>query len=687
MIIVTGDIYLTIKAFDKGGDIVDIKAMTKVTTMAYSNILDKSSASELKAGSIVHIIGIKRFGIKSYYTLQSNKYIDTHSVKLIRDNDFYYENYKSRNLQRGNLALLNAKTLADAIDDINQEYTPMYFDLQRFADFSQFVDVSSMTGSGGRTTPITVGGGFAGNSTGGYNGGIISTVPPSHASNDVSNMQLNSTLGIDSNSTVGGLMKGISVGSLFDGSFLDQVANNLLDMISGFFGNKMKFVIGFSFAATQSGSNNMSGWDRIRGNWTGSTGDTISRPDVTITYYGTGGSVITSQYEQRQLPFTPVNQSFINYFTKYGYYIPLEGELLSSRNLMNIASSKYGFVTEFRSDTLTPQKPAAETEFFQRISPLDYSEVKSGIDAIRDDFNLDIDRETTFRKFNRYRVPTPNNELTNTRGHIFFTRPDLNLAMEKSAIMNGKIHNIVGYAASTPLINNMVKAHSVLTSYLQGNAAPGGDNMIPILSHCCTGIDVSDEILETVEAHESFTGWKVIYGKSNVKSKTGNTMNIAFTDDNMLSVYKILKIWTEYISAVYRGESIPKTEYTTKHILDYAISIYYFLCKENDEDILFWTKYTGCFPTATPASNFSDTIDNHIKRPTYTVPFVYSKKSDYNPLDIYEFNQLSNGLDYSFLPTYNEKTHHVHKSFMGAPFVDTLDGTHLYKLRFRAPSN
>jgi hypothetical protein len=256
--------------------------------------------------------------------------------------------------------------------------------------------------------------------------------------------------------------------------------------------------------------------------------------------------------------------------------------------------------------------------------------------------------------------------------------------MYKEVGSSSKIRTrIENSATAAPFMTNMLKCHPVLTKFLMGKDGRGNHNMIPILSHCCTGLDISDELIETVEAHESYTGWKVIYGKSNIKSRTAGTINVAFTDDNMLSIYKILKIWIEYISAVYRGEASPFRVYADTHVLDYAISIYYFLCKENDEDILFWCKYTGCFPTAAPASNFSDTIDKQIARPSYTVPFSFAKKDDYNPIDIYEFNQLTKGDAYAYIPTYNEKTMHVHKSFVGAPFVDTLDGTQLFKLRFR----
>jgi hypothetical protein len=139
----------------------------------------------------------------------------------------------------------------------------------------------------------------------------------------------------------------------------------------------------------------------------------------------------------------------------------------------------------------------------------------------------------------------------------------------------------------------------------------------------------------------------------------------------------------------------PKKEIARRHQLDYATSIYYFLCKATSEnEILFWTKYTGTFPTAIPSSNFSDSLGNSIRRPNYSVPFAYGRKEDYNPLNIVEFNMASNfggGLslsDEDYMPVYNEDTLRVHKSFVGKPFVDTNDGSRLFKLKFKpAPTD
>jgi hypothetical protein len=322
-----------------------------------------------------------------------------------------------------------------------------------------------------------------------------------------------------------------------------------------------------------------------------------------------------------------------------------------------------------------------EIQMWKDLYNADYSDLEESINLIKNEFNINIDRETLFVNFNRYRVPVPDHELNMTRSYIFFTRPDLNLTYiqpNQNELKTARVPRMY------PLFGNILKSHSVLCKYLMGSEAGVNHQFLPILTHACTGIEIGDEVLETTEVGETFTGLKYTYGRSLIKSKTAGTVNCTFRDDDMLSIYKIMKVWCEYISAVYRGEMLPKVQYRDWHVLDYAISIYYFLCKANDtSEILFWTKYTGCYPTSIPSSNFADSQGSPVKMPTYSIAFNYARKDDYNPLHIAEFNSLCSDTSYQYIPNYNPDTMHINKSFVGPPFVDTNDGSRLFRLKFR----
>lgn len=511
--------------------------------------------------------------------------------------------------------------------------------------------------------------------------------------NRLNNMSIDSFIRTK-NKYVSSLLKGATIGNIRDGSFFGReggLLNNFRGLLSGVISSRLRYVIGFDFGSELSDIFNIFGetypgiTDKFSkyiggGGGAGSlySGDAKDWPGERPSF-DNGGSLFDGQYEQRQIHYAAIDQHAIEYFKYKG----CDGRTIIKR---------FGGIYEWEQDesyatplvTDPPHIEEEDIQIFKDMSDDLYDEYSSGFDAIYDEFNIHTDRATIFNKFNRYRLPTPNNELLGSKGHIFFTRPDMNLSFANdtgASVLN--LDTAVAHAHASALMYSMLKSHPVLCSYLMGNSAGGGHSFIPILTDRVTGLDVQDEVLETTEAGETLTGWKNTYGQSTIKTKTAGTVNVNFRDDDMLSVYKIMKIWIEYINAVYRGEAMPNPVHAKKHTLDYAISIYYFLTKTTGEDILYWCKYTGCFPTNIPSSNFSDSVNETIKQPTYTITFNYSKKDDYNPLHVAEFNYLSQNQAFNYIPVYNQSTMHSTKTFVGCPFVDTGNGGELYKLRYR----
>ena len=545
---------------------------------------------------------------------------------------------------------------------------------------------------------------------------------------------------IQGNSTVNDALNGLTVGSLFDGTFLRGLAGNLIGMLSKWFNDKLKYVIGFDLSSWDGtlidlfrklwdkyASKFLGKWSSLLGGllfgWLNPTddslglrkvspdGDLVLEPtgpqflasyDTTFDsedgrrylvategdYLGTLGGIEGYYIEgvnpsgprDKELDLAPFDQKMLEYFS---FYLTDE-ELPPAKKVVDYKLQTEPFAGyESKGEiVLKPEKSKREKSFYESMHDLEYKDFQDALGLVKEEFSIGIERADTITKFNRWRIPTVDNELTSSRGHVFFTRPDLNLAVQ---IYDNQENVKQSYSSYTPLIFNLLKQHSTLMKYLTGSAVDS-HYFIPVLSDRCTGIDVSDEIIDTHEHGQTKTGWKFMYGGSMTKSKTAGTVNVTFTDDDMLSVYKILKVWTEYINAVYKGEMSPKLQYLKNHILDYAISIYYVLTKADGEDVIFFTKYTGCFPTSVPSSNFSDVLGTPIKRPNYTIPFTYARKDDYNPLHIAEFNHLSSA-DYKYAPVYNNKTARSARSFVGAPFIDTLNGSYSFKLRYRDDSS
>jgi hypothetical protein len=207
----------------------------------------------------------------------------------------------------------------------------------------------------------------------------------------------------------------------------------------------------------------------------------------------------------------------------------------------------------------------------------------------------------------------------------------------------------------------------------------------PFIGNTAQSFELSDEYVKTVEHGETFTGYKVQYGKNNIESKTAGSFSISYVDDQNFSVYKTHKAWIDYISKIYRGEFTTYPEYIQKKILDYACSAYYFLCGPDGETILFWSKYFGVFPTNAPSSSSSWSKGNIMRMPEFSVNYAYAWKEDFSPLSLAEFNMNSSG-SYIYKKIYEPSLLATGKTFAGAPFIETkqdASGGYVFKLKFR----
>lgn len=675
-----------------------------------------SKVKILNTGEQIRFIGSKKVGLNTFYYTSDNLFILSKEVQILRDEDYFFNNYKSKNLMRKNYSMAGGKGLT-AILSNETENTGMYRDsVNLFAAGDNFVDPDTM--------PVTSANNPRPNNTSyvlgsaidfGSGSGLIPSVSDgNNASRTINNVikgssglpigdQMDMPVGTQANSTGGTIVSsGRNNGGI---TATDLIVNIASTYLKSWVSEKLSYVVGFG---TSSGLTQIlrmfgidfrslltSGLSNIFGNIGGIFGNIFANA---FNLRGRSGN----PYD----PYDTVSEALLKYFKYKG----CDGRMI----VKSYAGLRWEQDESYATPTLTPQKDTQEVQIFKDIYNDDYTTItKDSMDKIKEEFDLDIDRSDTFNKFNRFRVVTPNNALVGTKGYVFFTRPDLNLELPDPNSLNengGSTNSTTSTMESTNAMNdlmdassgngtaldvtraristmasNLMKSHSTLASYLMGDKAGVDHEFVPILGHLCTGLDIADEVLETTEYGDTYTGWKYVYGTSMIKSKTAGTMNVNFSDDNKLSIYKMIKIWCEYINAVYRGETRPKKIYLDRHILDYAISIYYFLTDNTGTNILFWTKYTGAFPTSVPSSNFADSTSSTIKNPSYSVTFAFSRKDDCNPIHLAEFNHLSDisGGKPEGMPMYNPDTLRSTRSFAGAPFVDTTDGGYTYHLRFR----
>jgi len=316
----------------------------------------------------------------------------------------------------------------------------------------------------------------------------------------------------------------------------------------------------------------------------------------------------------------------------------------------------------------------------------DYSFIDENLKRIKNNLNLigykgsNELNYSLFHNFNRFKIAFPDYHLSKTFAHVFFTRPDLNIINyegNKNYSLHSQLQNESVYYY---LFKNNPDLLISLTSSFSSE-----HDFNPFLSNTAQSFELSDEYIKTIEHGETFTGYKLQYGRSNIESKTAGNISISFTDNDKLYIYKTIKAWVDYISKIYRGELVSKAEFIYKKILDYACSLYYILCGPDNETILFWSKYFGLFPTNIPSSTSSWSKNNLLKMPEYSISFAYSFKEDFSPLSLAEFNMNSRG-GFTYKKTYEPGLLSTGKTFTGSPFIETVknaNGDYVFKLRFR----
>lgn len=636
-----------------------IKALTKSKTPVLNAAGSGTTITNISENTFVTITKVTKIGILTYYFIEEfNGYVKKDFVNLARDEEFYYTNKLLRSKQnRSNISTFSLMTAS--IQPRDNE--PVVYDTTNQSGAATKVNVADDNSglikgnpseaakeakSGNQYTRTIAS--TAANLIG-QNSGVArtaSTMLSSFAStgswDDVNEMNLGNFIGGD----IGDALSGATINNITDGSFFssNQFKMNIAQLAISYMNTlmmKMNYVVGFNLSGAL--LNLLSGFGLLQHapigievGWDGNY--RITLPNI-------------SNIEERIRNYFRYRGANYEMITRYGY-------------LQRWEQDAY-----YTTPTLSTRKNPEEVEVHRTIYNNLYSDFRDSLNSIRDTVNLNITRDDWFDNFNRYRLMHPDSVLGNTKGYVFFTRPDLN------------INNQIASTDIGLLFYNMATQHAGIVGELLKDTYPE-HQFNTLLCNRCTGLDIQDETLETKEIGESLTGWKLNYGISTTKSKTANTVTTSFIDDEQLSVYLIFKLWCEYITAVSRGTVSPKDVYKRSKIIDYATSIYYFLCAEDGESIVFWTKFTGCIPTTIPSSNFSDSTDTAIKMPKYSIQWQYAFKKDYDPFSLAEFNHLT-GSDFSYVNNYNSETARSYQTIVGAPFVDTNTGGRLFKLRFR----
>ena len=548
-------------------------------------------------------------------------------------------------------------------------------------------------------------------------------------------------LGIGGSGIIGGALKDIELSSLTDGTFFDKFTNNLLDglfdkldnwidsLFNSFF-NRLKFVVGFDL-------------EGVLKNYQKSFKlevDSLDPDPITKTMKKTTSGSSSGLKSGESIPLKPMSDSeasewvqifikSVKYFDYYGCidqkdkngepkglvvanitdYVSESGKhakTLYFTDAQEIDFTTYSATIDGKADTNEKhytdsapisRRPAAEKEMNIKLFNTDYTEFEDALKTVRSNFNLSLTKEDWLINFNRFRMTHPDYHLVGSLGHVFMTRPDLNLFGDSEDSLNQFISNSDDAAFFAKFVKKDTTLAKLLTKSLTG-----AHDFIPLIHNTARSIDIQDTSIETLEHGETLTKWKLVYGKDMIKSLTSGEFSINYIDDSKLSISLLHLAWVNYINGVARGIYIPKNTYQKEKILDYASSCYYILTDNTGENIIFWSKYWGVFPTNYPSSSFSMSDGQTLKQPSISINYAYSFRKDMDPAILAEFNRNSeNGGNWNYLPLYSPlsgkdgdsnrvQTSDIITNYptnVGAPFIDTTDSGKTYKLRWRELSD
>lgn len=296
--------------------------------------------------------------------------------------------------------------------------------------------------------------------------------------------------------------------------------------------------------------------------------------------------------------------------------------------------------------------------------------------------NNNIGRAVKYYMYNRFKVPDLNLAHNKSVTYIFFTRPDLNiLTYGDRPTANSQVLN---HTESAMVWRRYPEVFKLLTA---NTRCADNNNFNMLLSNQVTSFDIQDESLTTNEAGKSWGGYEMTYGES-YNGRAAGEFTCNFTETCDYSVINMIKLWITYIDNVSRGawspsynlrgdggvsESDPSASHVYTKSIDYASSAYVFKCGPDGEDVLYWTKYYGVFPTNTGASSLSWDIGKSIgDTPNLSIRFRYSYKRDLSPISLIEFNHNAcmGRNEAKYVPSYNLNYAHSSRPFVGTPFIE-----------------
>jgi hypothetical protein len=284
-------------------------------------------------------------------------------------------------------------------------------------------------------------------------------------------------------------------------------------------------------------------------------------------------------------------------------------------------------------------------------------------------FNLNMNtgkggyKENVGKYFDRLYSVYPEHEIDNLCQYVFIVRPDLNIVQDSTNKLVSLGDSRADYLPnSSPdkdqLFRYMKKAYPYILYNLSGTELSGHD-FIPYLVGRTESLNLPDYTIKDYKMNQPFTNYNLPYASHALESQTGGQFEITFREDDDFQIHKLFQTWLYYIDGVTRNKFGPKVKYIKDNRIDYACSVYCITCKADATEIVYWTKYTGAFPTSVPNSDLSFNLRGSPNNKV-TIPFDYFYTESLNPYILVDFNKnahvTSNASKQAYIPIYRSGT-------------------------------
>jgi len=335
--------------------------------------------------------------------------------------------------------------------------------------------------------------------------------------------------------------------------------------------------------------------------------------------------------------------------------------------------------------------------------------------------------------FDRWYTPDLTKDEVSGRHYVFFCRPDLYL-VESSGGASYKLNTKNGIAKDQffrylgkyyPQIITSLCAEFANSSTMQKttqSAATGSGygnsqledgtkdkngakltihSLIPYLTGRVESLQLPDYQIKNYNLTQPYTKYSIPYASSAIESQTGGTFDITFRDDGEFSIRKFFFAWIYYMDGVMRNRFYPKDKYLKYNCFDYATCIYDIMVDATGENIIWWTKYVGCFPLSVPISDLSFNRGSAPEQKC-SIPWAYYLCEPLNLMSLIDLNFNSLGYIYmkgaangrwgnppvSTIPVYNtDGNSFLNRGFVGRPVVFIDEERRILQLKWLNPPN